>query len=85
MTSIIFSQPSTPSTSPSFNNSGALYCGMKLDWDYTNWHVNVSLTGYVERALAKFNIDMSACPQHSPHAHIQSNYGAAIQFTDPID
>ena len=43
------------------------------------------MIGYVERVLVRFNVNMLARPQHSPHAIIQPNYSAAIQFTDMID
>ena len=58
---------------------------MKLLWNYTDRHINVSIRGYIERVLAYFKVDMLARPQHSPHIHIQPNYGGAIQYTAPIN
>ena len=34
---------------------GQLYCGMHLDWHYDKGCVDVSMPGYVSRALAKYN------------------------------
>lgn len=34
--------------------TGALYCGLTLDWDYIHRTVDVSMPGYIERALQKF-------------------------------
>ena len=34
------------------DRTGAFYLGMTLMWDYEQRHVNVSMPGYVERALA---------------------------------
>ena len=48
--------------------SGKLYCGLDLDWDYDNATVLVSMKGYVERALKRFNhVPSSSRPQHAPH------------------
>jgi hypothetical protein len=34
--------------------TGSRYCGLMLDWDYTNQTCNVSMPGYIERALQRF-------------------------------
>jgi hypothetical protein len=48
--------------------SGALYCGLTLDWHYS--------AGYVPRALAKFNHPPPLRPQHAPHKWIEPVYGS---------
>ena len=68
-----------------FDTTKVLYCGISLLWNYINQYVNVSMPGYVERVLTRFNVNMPVHPQYSPHAHNYSNYGVAIQFTSPVD
>ena len=49
--------------------TGSLYCGLTLLWDYQARTVDVSMPGYVERALVKFLHVPSSRPQFSsPHA-----------------
>jgi hypothetical protein len=33
----------------------SLYCGVKLEWDYDNRTLDISMPGYVEAALRKFD------------------------------
>jgi len=61
---------------------GSIFCGIKLDWDYTNRTVVLSMPGYVDRALTRFNHPKPTTPQHSPHAYTAPNYGAKIQMTN---
>jgi hypothetical protein len=46
--------------------SGALYCGLTLEWHYSAGYVDVSMPGFVPRALAKFNHPPPLRPQHAP-------------------
>ena len=43
------------------------------------------MSGYVERALVRFNATTPKQPQYSPHAYIKPNYGPTIQYTDSPD
>jgi hypothetical protein len=47
--------------------TGSLYCGLTLDWNYANGHVDVSMPTYVDRALKKFNHPAPSQKQHAPH------------------
>jgi hypothetical protein len=40
--------------SVSTNRGGKIYCGVSINWDYANRHVDISMPGYVEAALHKF-------------------------------
>jgi hypothetical protein len=63
----------------------ALYCGVKLDWDYEASTVNLSMPGYVKAALHKFQ---HPSPKQRCHAPSQWNIpkcGAKLQLTAPID
>ena len=65
--------------------TGTLYCGLTLKWDYKNRTVDISMPGYVSRALHKFLHTPATRAQHSPHAWIPPNYGATIQYAPDDD
>jgi hypothetical protein len=48
--------------------SGSLYLGMTLTWDYSHRTIDISMPGYVENALDRFQHNSHGRPQHSPHA-----------------
>ena len=56
------------------------FCGMSLKWDYDNGHVDISMPGYVEKALHKFTHTKPARAQHAPSKWSVPNYGTAIQY-----
>jgi hypothetical protein len=64
---------------------GKNYCGLTLEWDYKARTCDISLPGYVERALHRFQHRPAKRPQYSPHAHQKTVYGAAQQLTIPED
>eukprot|EP00804_Cyclotella_cryptica_P022288 CCRYP_018106-RB/>CCRYP_018106-RB protein AED:0.46 eAED:0.46 QI:0/0/0/1/0/0/2/0/151 len=35
--------------------TGSLYCGITLHWDYNNKHLDISMPGYVNKQLTKYN------------------------------
>ena len=47
--------------------SGSLYCGLNLSWNYKDGYVDVSMDGYVKRALDRFDHVPSPHCQHAPH------------------
>jgi len=44
------------------------YCGLTLQWDYAQCTVNISMPGYIERALLRFQHPPPKRPEHAPHA-----------------
>jgi Reverse transcriptase (RNA-dependent DNA polymerase) len=66
---------------------GKQYCGLTLNWDYesTPRTCDISMPGYTEPALTRFNHPPPTRPQHSPHAWQAPQYGAASQLTAPKD
>jgi hypothetical protein len=64
---------------------GETFLGMKLKWDYEARTVDISMPGYIEKALQRFQHSPPRRPEHSPHAYIEPNYGAPVQYTAPID
>ena len=65
--------------------SGARYCGLTIDWDYPNHTVDISIPGYIERSLQRFQHPPPTRPQHSPHAWQKPTYGAKTQFAPEPD
>ena len=64
---------------------GELYCGVSINWDYHNRHVDISMPGYVEAALHKFQHPAPTRPEDSPHAWNQPTYGAKVQYAEALD
>jgi hypothetical protein len=64
---------------------GGLYCGIKLDWDYTACTVDLSMPGYVAKALHHFQHPTPNQPYHSPAKWTAPQYGAKVQLTAPAD
>jgi hypothetical protein len=65
--------------------TGALYCGLTIKWDYAQRHVDISMPGYVEAAIHKFQHPTAATPEDAPHAWNKPTYGAAVQYAPDDD
>jgi hypothetical protein len=65
--------------------TGALYCAFTLEWDYELRMVHLSMPGYIEKALQRFQTPLPSRAQHSPHAWIAPTYGQPTQYTEPAD
>jgi hypothetical protein len=62
------------------------YCGLTLAWDYTNRTVDISMPGYIDRVLMRFQHPVPSVPEHSPFAWQQPVYGAKVQeYAEPPD
>jgi len=64
---------------------GQQFCGISLNWDYVHRTVELSMPGYVEKALQRFNHPQPTRPEHSPHNHAEIQYGAKQQLTAAPD
>ena len=64
---------------------GRLFCGIKLDWDYNLQHVDMSVPGYVQRKLTKYQHPDPKKPQHSPYQAASIHYGTKVQHPVPSD
>jgi hypothetical protein len=60
--------------------TGCLYCGITLNWDYANKHVDLSMPGYIKDSLHKFQHPLPKCPQYAPHNWTVPAYGQRIQY-----
>ena len=65
--------------------AGTKYVGITLDWDYDRRQVHLSMPGYGERALTRFQHEAPRTRQDSPHPHTPPNYGAKQQFVKDDD
>ena len=62
-----------------------IFSGIHLAWDYTARTCDLSMPGYVEKALQRFEHPAPKRPQDSPHPWTAPVYGAKTQFTAPPD
>ena len=60
--------------------TGSRYCGLTLTWDYVARTCDISMPGYIERALARFQHPTPRLPEHAPHPWQKPTYGAKTQF-----
>jgi hypothetical protein len=48
--------------------TGNLYCGITLEWDYVNQHINISMPNYIKRKLQEYGhiipTRLHSCPYH---------------------
>ena len=65
--------------------AGKCFCGIDLNWDYTNRTCDLSMPGYVDHALHKFQHPTPKKLQDSPYPATVKQYGVKVQLTDPID
>ena len=54
--------------------TGSHYCGLQIDWNYYKQYVDISIPGYIAKALQKFQHPTPKKPQYAPHAWITPTY-----------
>jgi hypothetical protein len=59
----------------SVDESGSLYCGITLKWDYDKQILDISMPGYVIKQLTKYKHPKPKKPQHCPWEPNPINYG----------
>jgi hypothetical protein len=64
---------------------GALYFRIKLDWNYNTKKVDLSIPGYIESALHKFQHKPPAQPENAPYPARALQYGSKVQLTPEHD
>jgi hypothetical protein len=70
---------------------GTLYCGTTFKWNYEKRHVDLSMPGYVAKALHRFQHPRPSKPQDSPYPWNKPDYGSKVQLsplpdtTTPLD
>ena len=61
------------------DESGSKYLGMTLDWNYDNKTIDISMPGYIEKLLHRFQ-HIPTKVQKSPHIAARINYGQKEQM-----
>ena len=66
--------------------TGTLYCGITLKWDYLKRTCELSMPGYVEQALQKFNYTVTSIPNttDAPHPY-KATKKLGLSMTHPQD
>eukprot|EP00957_Ditylum_brightwellii_P204711 15340491-Ditylum_brightwellii.AAC.1 len=59
---------------------GQLFCGVTLKWDYQQCTVDLSLPGYIEKALIRFNHMPPIKLEYSPHVWVKPSYAKSPQY-----
>ena len=63
---------------------GKKYCGISLDFDYSNHQVHLSMSGYCDDALRRFKHEYQKWTDQL-HKHAIPTYGTKIQYTTDED
>jgi hypothetical protein len=61
---------------------GSAYCGLTLEWDYKNRTVDLSMPGYINAALHRYQHASPARLKHAPHTWNPLIYGAKTQYVE---
>jgi hypothetical protein len=69
----------------SIDGEGSRYCSLTLKWDYKARTCDISMPGFIERALKRFNLPAPARPELSPNPWERPNCGAKSQLTPVLD
>ena len=64
---------------------GNTYCGINILWNYKDKWVDISMDGYVQKALQRFKHPKPTRPQHAPSKWTAPIYGAKQQFATAPD
>ena len=64
--------------------TGTLYCGIDLKWNHDFTRVELSMPGYIDNLLHKYQYQPKV-PQHAPHPYRKPQYGTRIQEATPED
>jgi len=64
---------------------GAKYIGITLDWDYDGRKVHLTMPGYIQKALERFQHIIPKRLQDQPYPHEAVKYGAKIQYAKGED
>ena len=67
------------------DKEGKHYCGLTLEWNYSKGFVDISMPGYVPKALLKFNHKLLNKRQYAPHTYYKPIFGKTIQYAPKTD
>ena len=69
----------------SIDHPGIHYCGLQIYWNYTKNYVDISIPGYIVKAIHKFQHPAPEKPKYVPYVWIPPTYWQKIQYTQPPD
>jgi hypothetical protein len=67
------------------DRTGGLYCGITLKWNNEKRYLDISMPGYVEKQLIKYNHPKPKKPQNCPWEPNPTKYGSKTQEALPVD
>jgi len=65
--------------------TGTKFAGIDIEWDYKKRTCRLSMKGYIDEVLLKYDHPRPRKPQHAPHAHREIIYGAREQLVPDTD
>jgi hypothetical protein len=68
-----------------FDMYGTKFAGIDIKWDYTNGRCRISMDGYIDTLLIKFDYPRPTKPRLSPYKCIPIAYGSKTQLLPEID
>ena len=63
--------------------TGSHYCVLQIYWNYDKQYLDISMPGYVVKALHEFQHPYPKKPQYAPHAWIPPTYGQKVKYAFP--
>ena len=67
------------------NMEGWNFCGLRLEWNYKEGYVDISMPNYVQKKLIKFQHNKPTRPQYAPRKWLKLAYGKKLQYAPPPD
>jgi hypothetical protein len=64
--------------------AGKKFCGVNLTWNYPERHVDISMPGYIQKILHRFQ-HTAVRREDQPYRNNAPQYGQKVQFTEPED
>ena len=66
---------------------GKKYCGLALNWQYSDGYLDISMPDYVKKMHLKLQHQPQVTPKYSPHAHVPINYATkhTLQYASAPD
>jgi hypothetical protein len=65
--------------------TGNLYCGIALEWDYKNGHIDISMLGYMKKKMQEYGHTMPKRLQPCLYSPEPKKYGSEAQAPLPPD
>ena len=66
-----------------FDETGGLYCGIQLDWNYDARYLDISMPSYVKKHLTCYSHTPPKCRRYSPHDPAPVIFGKKAQELPP--